>query len=75
MSELRICNQCNHRLGFDRCGHPDVSEFDLVTGEETQPYCRVQREIEGKQCGPEGKLWEPLIKPYRPLEVGEHEDD
>ena len=64
----KFCVDCRHYdpgpLGFARCRHPASlrpgAPVDLVTGkpgEATYNWPETMR-LEGKPCGPEGKLFE-----------------
>ena len=62
-----FCRDCRHiipnetqltpsdKLYYARCGLGSV--FNIVSGEKTQAFCRVER-MGGSQCGPDGALFE-----------------
>ena len=68
---MNLCINCRHHKPdksleptFDRCGHPDVIELDLVRGQHRSPFAYITRMM-GRQCGPAGALfdYDPGVSP------------
>ena len=58
---MNMCINCRHHkpnedAAFDRCGHPDVLQLDLVRGQHKTPYAHITRMLTQK-CGPAGALF------------------
>jgi hypothetical protein len=77
MTDKKFCVNCRHHYHNSgtspsippghRCTHPELTGWDLVTGERTYPLCREVREDFLDFCGTEARHFEPKIPVMRPF--------
>ena len=62
---IRLCAKCNYFTGDGKCGHPNNTRINLVTGYreyiESPDLLRNGTWVSAGNCGEHGKWWEPRV--------------